>query len=366
MSAPTGASEVWPLVVVGGGPAGIAAATEAARTGLRCLLIDEAPRIGGQIYRDLPREFTVHDRRRLGRDHRRGDRLRAGLAEVGDLVEVRSGTTVLDIVDGRRLVCSSAETGPTEVIAERLVLATGAYDRPVPFPGWTLPGVITAGGTQALLKAMRVRPGERALVAGTGPLLLVVAGQLHRAGVRVVALLEAGRSAFTAGTLVRARRQWGMLTDGARYRFDLLRAGIPIRYNHTVFQAHGDGMLDSVTYGPVAPADWRPIREQASRVEVDLLVSGFASSPAPNSASWSAAGWCTSTGSAAGFRYATPRCRRRYPESSPWGTEPVSPVCWSPSRRGGSPASPPPNRPEGSPKPRPDDDAAPPSAGSAP
>ncbi|BCL14568.1 FAD/NAD(P)-dependent oxidoreductase [Micromonospora sagamiensis] len=275
MSAPTGASEVWPLVVVGGGPAGIAAATEAARTGLRCLLIDEAPRIGGQIYRDLPREFTVHDRRRLGRDHRRGDRLRAGLAEVGDLVEVRSGTTVLDIVDGRRLVCSSAETGPTEVIAERLVLATGAYDRPVPFPGWTLPGVITAGGTQALLKAMRVRPGERALVAGTGPLLLVVAGQLHRAGVRVVALLEAGRSAFTAGTLVRARRQWGMLTDGARYRFDLLRAGIPIRYNHTVFQAHGDGMLDSVTYGPVAPADWRPIREQASRVEVDLLVSGF-------------------------------------------------------------------------------------------
>ncbi len=266
---------VWPLVVVGGGPAGIAAAVEAGRAGLRCLLVDEAPALGGQIYRHLPHEFSVRNPRALGRDHLRGNRLRAELAQVTDRVEVRSGTNVLDIVDGRKILCGSQDSGTTWLAAERLVLATGAYDRPLPFPGWTLPGVLTAGGTQTLLKTMRVRPGDRALVAGTGPLLLVVAGQLHHAGVRVLAVLEAGRSAFTAGTLMRAWRQPGLLIDGARYRLDLARARIPMLYNHTVFQAHGSRTLEGVTYGPIATADWRPTGEGQRRVDVDLLVTGF-------------------------------------------------------------------------------------------
>jgi NADPH-dependent 2,4-dienoyl-CoA reductase/sulfur reductase-like enzyme len=272
---PVEESATWPLVVVGGGPGGLAAATEAARAGLRCLLVDEAPSLGGQIYRQLPREFTVRDSRGLSRDHRRGDRLRAEFARVRDGVEVRSGTSVLDIVDGRRLVCSSPERGVEWVTAERLVLATGAYDRPMPFPGWTLPGVLTAGCAQALMKTMRVRPGERALVSGTGPLLLVVAGQLHHAGVRVMAVLEAGRTAFNARTVARAWGQWALLADGARYRLALTRAGIPVLYNHSVFEAHGDGELVGVTYGPVDAADWRPDRTRQRRMEIDLLVAGY-------------------------------------------------------------------------------------------
>lgn len=269
------ASWAWPLIVVGGGPAGIAAASEAAQAGLRCLLIDEAPTLGGQIYRQLPSEFSNRDPVRLGRDYRRGDRLRAELAQVADRVEVRSGTSVLDIVDGRQVVCSSPETGPEQLTAERLILATGAYDRPLPFLGWTLPGVLTAGGTQALMKSMRVRPGQRALVAGTGPLLMVVAGQLHHAGVAVVAVLEAGRSAFTAGTALRAWRNWGLLADGARYRLALARARIPVLYNHTILEAHGNDVLESVTYSPVDSTDWRPLRHECSRVDVDLLVVGY-------------------------------------------------------------------------------------------
>ena len=273
------ARAAWPLIVVGGGPAGIAAATEGAAAGLRCLLVDEAPALGGQIYRQLPGAFQVADRRRLGRDHRRGDRLREALRRVGDRVEVRPATSVLDITADRRLMCSTPD-GVAELPAERLVLAAGAYDRPVPFPGWTLPGVLTAGGAQALMKSMRVRPGERALVAGTGPLLMVVAGQLHRAGVRVLAVLEAGRSAFTPGMLARARRQWGLLRDGGRYRLELARAGIPVRYNFAVFEAHGAGLLHAVTYGPV-DADWRPDRQRQHRVEVDLLVVGYGFVPSP-------------------------------------------------------------------------------------
>ncbi len=275
MTGAAGTPAVWPLVVVGGGPAGVAAATEAARAGLRCLLVDEAPALGGQIYRQPPREFSIDAAGRLGRDHRRGGRLLGEFARVADRVEVRSGTSVLDIVDGPAVVCASPGGGTQRLAAERVVLATGAYDRPVPFPGWTLPGVLTAGGAQALMKTMRVRPGDRALVAGTGPLLLVVANQLHHAGVRVTAVLEAGRSAFTPAMLARAWRQWGLLGDGSRYRLGLLRAGIPIRYNHAVFAAHGDGELRSVTYGPVAASDWRPDRTRQTRVDVDLLVAGF-------------------------------------------------------------------------------------------
>jgi len=194
---------------------------------------------------------------------------------VADRVEVRTGTSVLDIVDGRTVICAGPDGATEWLPARRLVLATGAYDRPVPFPGWTLPGVLTAGGAQTLLKTMRIRPGERALVSGTGPLLMVVAGQLHRAGVKVVAVLEAGGSAYTAGTLRRAWRQWGLLRDGARYRLDLARAGIPVRYHHSVFAAHGDTGVTSVTYGPVEPGDWRPVRQRERRVEVDLLVVGY-------------------------------------------------------------------------------------------
>ena len=222
MSAGPGTAAVWPLVVVGGGPAGIAAAIEAARAGLRCVVVDEAAALGGQIYRQPPREFGIEGARRLGRDYRRGGRLRAELARVGGRVEVRWETCVLDIVDGPAVICASPGGGTRRLAAERVVLATGAYDRPVPFPGWTLPGVLTAGGAQALLKTMRVRPGERALVAGTGPLLLVVANKLHHAGVRVVAVLEAGRSAFTPGMAARAWRQPRLLADGARYRLGLL------------------------------------------------------------------------------------------------------------------------------------------------
>jgi hydrogen cyanide synthase HcnB len=269
------AADGWPLIVVGGGPAGIAAATEATRAGLRCLLVDEAPALGGQIYRQLPGEFAVRDPRGLSRDHHRGDRLRAEFAQVAGQVEVRTGTSVLEIVDGRQVVFASPEHGTRRLVAERLILATGAYDRPVPFPGWTLPGVLTAGGAQALMKTMRVRPGERALVAGTGPLLMVVAGQLHKAGVHVVAVLEAGRSAFSPGTAARAWRQPGLLGDGARYRLALARAGIPVRYHHTVFAAHGPDAVQSVTYGPVDPVSWRPVRERARDVDVDLLVVGF-------------------------------------------------------------------------------------------
>jgi bacterioferritin-associated ferredoxin len=91
----------------------------------------------------------------------------------------------------------------------------------------------------------------------------------------VVAVLEAGRSAFRPGMVAKAWRHRGLLTDGARYRLGLLEAGIPVKYNHTVFQAHGNSALRSVTYGPVSASDWQPDLCRQQRVDVDLLVVGF-------------------------------------------------------------------------------------------
>lgn len=262
-----------PLLVIGGGPAGMAAAIEAARAGLACTLIDEGQRLGGQIYRQPPYGFRVRDARALGHDHARGEALRAELGAVGERVEVRPGTSVIGVW-GRDVAWVSGEASGT-ISAERMVIATGAYDRPVPFPGWTLPGVMTAGGAQGLVKTMHVRPGRRAVVAGTGPLLLVVANQLHKVGVEVACVLEAGRPTWSPRSFGKVWRETGLLRDAWDYWRGLRRAGIPLRFNHTVFEAHGEEKVEAVTVGPIDGETWSPIRERAERVEADLLVVGF-------------------------------------------------------------------------------------------
>lgn len=263
-----------PLVIIGGGPAGMAAAIEAARAGLPCTLLDEAPRLGGQIYRQPPREFRLSEHHRRDRDYRRGAALHAEFAAVSDRIEVRSDTAVVGLEGGREVVWISREASGT-LRSEQLVIGTGAYERSLPFPGWTLPGVMTAGGAQSFVKTQHVRPGRRALVAGTGPLLLVAANQLHQAGVEVVAVLEAGRPTWSPRVLSKVWGEWQLLHDAWTYWRGLRRARIPLHFNYTVFEAHGREEVDAVTYGPIDPVTWRPQRERIQRVDVDLLVVGF-------------------------------------------------------------------------------------------
>lgn len=267
-------TERSPLLIIGGGPAGMSAAIEAARAGLTCTLIDEAPRLGGQIHRQIPEAFSLRDASALGKDYRRGEALRAELREHSERVTILPRTTVAGISLDREIMWAREKTAGT-IRADHLILATGAYERSVPFPGWTLPGVMTAGGAQRLVKTMRVRPGRRAVVAGTGPLLLVVANQLRTVDTEVVAVLEAGRHPWWPRFLATAWGEWSLLKDAFEYWRGLRGAGIPLRFNHTVFEAHGDSKIEAVTYGPIDPATWSPIRAHARKVEADLLVVGF-------------------------------------------------------------------------------------------
>lgn len=163
------------------------------------------------------------------------------------------------------------------VRARHVLLAPGAHDRPVAFPGWTLPGVITAGGAQTLVKTHRVSPGNRVLFAGSGPLALAFPAQLARYGVNVVLVLEAGpppRPGDALRLAAAARGNAGLVRDALAYRAALLRRRIPVRYRRIVVRAEGNGRVERVTHAAV-DADWKVIPGTEETVGVDTLCVGY-------------------------------------------------------------------------------------------
>ena len=176
----------YDLVVIGGGPAGLAAAAMAARAGLSTVLFDENPGVGGQNYRAIT--FSpVKDRAILGEDYWAGADLAAEAQASGALIV--NGATVWSL-DPARLVGVSIAGQARLIQAGRVIIATGSLERPFPIPGWTLPGVMSAGGAQTALKAQGLVPNGRTVLAGGGPLLWLLAAQILRAGGKIDAILD--------------------------------------------------------------------------------------------------------------------------------------------------------------------------------
>jgi len=268
--------EAYDLLIVGGGPAGLAAAVEAAAAGLDAALADERPSLGGQIYKQPG--FTVTDPRAMGADHVRGRELIDAVTRAG--ARVMLGTVAL-AVEHDRVILAAEDEPARAVTASHLLIAAGAHDRPVAFPGWTLPGVLTAGGAQTLVKTQRVLPGENMVFAGSGPLALAFPAQLHGYGAKIAAVLEAGpppRPADVARMLAAARGNTALLRDAVRYRAQLLRARIPLRYRRIVVRAEGDGRVESVTHAAV-DEDWRVLPGTEETVACDTLCLGYGFTP---------------------------------------------------------------------------------------
>lgn len=214
------------LLVIGGGAAGLAAATAAARAGVEVILADERPAAGGQFYKQLSAGPDLPPDRFADRQMQRGrDRvLRA--AEAG--VRVLQGAEVVAAFQPMQLVLKTAE-GVRPVTPKRLIVATGAYERGEPVPGWTLPGVMTTGALQTLLRSYRVLPGKRLLIAGNGPLNLQVAVEAVRAGAEVVAVVEAAPMGPSVGALASMLMSSPALTlKGAVLRAELALRRIPL------------------------------------------------------------------------------------------------------------------------------------------
>ncbi|HWK28802.1 MAG TPA: FAD-dependent oxidoreductase [Solirubrobacter sp.] len=252
------------VAVVGGGPAGMAAAVTARRAGAAVAVIDEYAAPGGQIWRRrfdeageaAPRSLPDEGRARV-----------AAFAACG--ATLLAGRSVWGTPEPGVLLLTGA--GPSVVRAGAIVLATGAYDRPVAFPGWTLPGVLTAGGAQALAKGQGVLPGRRVLLAGAGPFLLPVAAQLAALGAEVVAVAEATRRRDWLAAAPRMAAHPGRLAEYARYRRRVRR----IVWGHAIARAEGDGRVQRATLVPVGP-DWAPCgRERSFEVDAVCTAYGF-------------------------------------------------------------------------------------------
>lgn len=263
------------VAVIGAGPAGLAAALAARQAGAVVTILDEGARPGGQIFRQLPAAFgTIGQPAADAPSHALGHALLHDVEASG--VPVLARVTVFEARPGALAYERDGEVGV--VRAKAIVLATGAYDRSVPFPGWTLPGVVTAGAAQVMVRGQMLRPGTRAVVAGTGPLLLPTLTALQAAGVRVVAALEAApRTALLrgVGALLRSRAK---RREAWHYARAFLRSGLRLRHGWTVFAAHGADRVAAVTIGRVDRTG-RPRRDHEQRLEADLVCVGFGLEP---------------------------------------------------------------------------------------
>src|SRR4051794_32956399 len=262
------------VAVVGGGPAGMAAAVAARAGGASVVLVDEYAAPGGQIWRRAFSEIGDVAPSSLPRD---GRELCRRLASSG--ATVLAGTSVWaatppagphDGAGPRHVLLATGPDGETgRILARSLVLATGAYDRPLAFPGWTLPGVMTAGAAQALAKGQGVIPGRRVLLAGAGPFLLPVAAQLEACGAEVVAVAEATRRRDWLRAGGRMSAHPGRLLDYLRYRTRVRR----IEWGHVIVRAKGEGRVRTATIAEAGP-DWAPSGAERS-FEVDVVCTAY-------------------------------------------------------------------------------------------
>ena len=248
MSAAIDKNRMHRVVIVGAGPAGVRAAETLVAAGLVPVVIDEAPRAGGQIYRQPPADagFARSKRTLYGMEAGKADAVHSTMACLLPKIDYRHDTLVwgcgaarLDTLHGGR---------QRTVPYSHLLIATGATDRVLPFSGWTLPGVYTLGAAQIALKSQGCAIGRRVVFAGTGPLLYLVAYQYAKAGAQVEAVLDTNPFSRQLAATPRLLRQPSTFAKGLYYVGWLAARGIRIERGVTLVRATGDKAVQAMTY----------------------------------------------------------------------------------------------------------------------
>ena len=276
------------IAVIGGGPAGMAAARLAASHGASVVLIDDAPGLGGHFFKESPFGGAISHRQR--KKLKELETRQQALADNGTevLTDVRvwgifdeTGSTFRGRADPHetsfQLELDSTPRGIASVRTRFLILSPGVYDRPVPFPGWELPGVVTPGAVQMQLEKQGLLPGERVLVGGSGPLQLLVAAELVRHSVEVVAVVD------TCGALEGVPKipaalggLWSRLGEAAESMVALVSRGVPLLFRHAVFRALGttEKGVQGVVIGKV-DEQGRPVPNSEREFQVDTVCVGY-------------------------------------------------------------------------------------------
>jgi hydrogen cyanide synthase HcnB len=254
-----------PPVIVGAGPAGIRAAATLVAAGLSPVVIDEAPRSGGQIYRRQPAGFSRPYDALYGFEAAKARRLHAQFDGLAGRLDYRPETLVWDMRQGTLHCLSGGRSA--ELPFRDLILATGARDRIIPFPGWTLPGVYALGGAQIALKYQGCAIGRHVVFLGSGPLLYLVAYQYAKAGANVVAVLDTAPFAAKRGALPGLLKGGATFAKGLWYVAVLRARGIRIENGVRPIRAEGDAAVSALRY--------RRADGEERRIACDALAFGF-------------------------------------------------------------------------------------------
>jgi len=242
----------YDIAVIGGGPAGLSAAYEAAVSGARVCLIDENKMLGGQLFKQIHKFFGSKQHHAGTRGFRIANELVKNVMESG--VDVYTDTICWGLNPGYELGVTVEGRETFTIEPKKIIVCTGAAENALAFPGSTLPGIIGAGAAQTLANIRRVRPGKRVVVVGSGNVGLIVSYQLMQAGVDVVALCEAAPS--IGGYMVHASK--------------IRRNGVEILTGHTITRAFGTDEVEGVEIAKV-DEKFAPVPGTERRIDCDLV-----------------------------------------------------------------------------------------------
>lgn len=267
------------LVVVGAGPAGIEAAVTASELGVDVTLVDLSPSLGGQYFQQFPQDFqsnqvsTAQDMA-----HQFIKRLNV------PRIRVLNNTLVWGIFEGSQsgtwCLTLHGPDAPARLNARTVILATGAFDRSIPFPGWDLPGVITAGAALKMIKHQRVLPGKRIILSGTGPLQLQTSAYLVQAGAEVITVCESATSLLQRSLpyLPSIWGQWKRLKEGLGFLATLVKARVPYRLGWAVTAVDGEERVTQATLQKL-DIDGLPISPGEIYQDIDTVIIGYGLTP---------------------------------------------------------------------------------------
>lgn len=272
-------NNAFDIAVLGAGPAGAHAAIAAAGAGLRVSVIDEQDTAGGQVWRAKGADILSAPATPEGR---LGDTLRAQLANSGAIHIANARVWQIER-DGRvfGLHLVAGDVGRM-ITARAVIVATGAREYVQPFPGWTTPGVFGLAGATALMKRSAIPPGQRTVVAGTGPLVFFAASEVRRLGGTLAAVITPNARRDWARALPGMTGRPDLLARGAVWLADLAVARVPVLWRHTVTRVQGETSVQRVEFASV-DTDWTPGKDIRA-IDADSLCIGHGLIPSTEAA----------------------------------------------------------------------------------
>ncbi len=253
------------VVVVGAGPAGVRATAAIAGKGVPVTLIDEGARVGGQIYRQPPPGAERPPKDLYGSEAAKAVAVHGCLKEFKGLIDYRPSTLVWNVFKGQLDLKSAG--GEEKVPFDRLLIATGAFDRVIPFPGWTLPGVFTLGAAQIALKAQGVAIGRKVVLVGAGPLLPLVASQYLKAGAEVAAVIDVTPFSAKVAGFWQMMSKPDVVLRGLGYLYEIRKHRVPVFYGARNLAVDGSQNVESFS--------WTSSGGKSHRVDCDAVGASF-------------------------------------------------------------------------------------------